>query len=195
MAEKMLASETEISGLIERWNEGDLVARDRLLELIYDELRQLARRFFVHEPSDHTLQPTAVVHELYLKLTERRTVHWRNRVHLFASIAEMMRKILVDYARRRGASKRGGQVIKLSLEEVNDLPVMIDPDILDLDEALKLFCGVDERQCKIVVLRYFGGLKLNEIAEVMELSRATVVRELKLARLWLLDCLTQGSVP
>ncbi len=193
MTKNMLTSETEISRLIERWNQGDLVARDRLLELIYDELRQLARRFFVHEPADHTLQPTAVVHELYLKLTERRTVHWRNRVHLFASIAEMMRKILVDYARRRSASKRGGQVIKLSLEEVNDLPVMIDPDILALDEALKLFCAVDERQSKIVVLRYFGGLKLSEIAEHTELSRATVVRELKLARLWLLDCLTRSS--
>ena len=177
-----------VTELLARWSEGDLSARDALVPLVYDELRRIARRCLAAKGSDHTLQPTALVHDAYLRLIRRDSVSWRDRAHFFAMSAQMMRQILIDYARRAAAAKRGGNAVTLTLDdapESSDDPRKMNLDLLALDDAMKQLASLDPRQCKIVELRFFGGLSIEETAEVVEVSASTAKREWTTARLWL----------
>jgi RNA polymerase sigma factor (TIGR02999 family) len=157
-----------------------------LLPLVYDELRRLAARYMKHERSGHTLQATALVNEVYLRLIEVQQVRWQNRAHFFAMAARLMRRILVDAARARGAHKRGGGAPMLSLDEA--LVVSQEPgnDLVALDEALTALAAVDARKSQVVEMRFFGGLSIDETAEALHVSRDTVKRDWKMAKLWLL---------
>jgi RNA polymerase sigma factor (TIGR02999 family) len=175
----------DVTQLLLDWSDGDESARERLMPLVFDELRRIARRYLQREGREHTLQPTALVHELYLKLIDRQRVQWKNRARFFAVSAGMMRCILVDYARARLTRKRGRDVVKVPLEEWHDLAEQQDLDLVALDDALKALGEKDERQARVVELRFFGGLTNDEIAEVLEISPTTVKREWQTARLWL----------
>ena len=168
------------------WNRGEPDALDALLPLVYDELRRLAARYLKHERSGHTLQTTALVNEAYLRLIEVQQVRWQNRAHFFAMAARLMRRILVDAARARGAHKRGGGAPMLSLDEA--LVVSTEPgnDLVALDEALTALAAVDARKSQVVEMRFFGGLSIDETAEALHVSRDTVKRDWKMAKLWLL---------
>jgi len=171
--------------------QGDRAALDALLPLVYDELRVLARNYLRQERSDHTLQPTALVHEAYLRLINQQQVDWRNRAQFFALAASMMRRILVNHAEAKHAQKRGGGMQKLSLD---DVAVMVDDNVLDLfalNEVLLELEKVDKPKSRIVELKFFGGLTIDEIAAVTESSTATIEREWAFARGWLYRALTQ----
>jgi RNA polymerase sigma factor (TIGR02999 family) len=164
---------------------GDRDALDRLLPLVYGELRRLARHYLRSERPDHTLQSTALVHEAFLRLIGQKNVRWRSRAHFFGIASQMMRRILVDHARRRAAAKRDAVVCRLSVAE-GVVPVEDRaPDILSLDRALKALAALDPQQSRIVELRYFGGLTVDETAEVTGVSPSTIKREWATARLWL----------
>ena len=176
----------DVTGLLLEWNQGSEEARERLIPLVYRELRRLAGRSLRSERGDHTLQATALVHEAYLKLVDQRRVRWQNRAHFFAVAAGLMRRILVDHARRHGALRRGGDAQKLPLaEEVVGAPAQSDIDLISLDAALTALAALDSDQARIVELRFFGGLSVEETAEAMAVSRATVNREWSMARAWL----------
>ncbi len=175
----------EISRLLSAWSDGDLEARDRLIPLVFDELRAIARRHYQRERQDHTLQPTAVVNELYVRLAAQKSVQWRHRREFFAVAARLIRRILVDHARKRRAAKRGQGEPRVAFDEALGLPAMEDPMLLALDEALDALAAADPRGGRVVELHVFGGLLFKEIAEVLEISRATVMRDWKHARLWL----------
>ncbi|MEO1085612.1 MAG: sigma-70 family RNA polymerase sigma factor [Acidobacteriota bacterium] len=178
---------SEISQLLDLWNGGDRSALGDLMPLIMDDLRRMAGKQMAIERVDHTLQPTALVNEIYLKLIGRRSVSWQNRAQFFAFIAGMMRRLLVDHARGRLTSKRGGDAVIVSLDESLRLPeVDTDPDLIQLDEALEALAQLDERQARIVEMRYFTGLTVEEVAEVEGISRTTVKREWRTAKLWLM---------
>ena len=179
-------SRSDVTQLLLDWSRGDRSALDRLMPLVYDELRALAKRSLSHERSGHTLQGTALVHEAYLKLVDQRQVRWQDRAHFFAVAAQLMRRILVDHARRHGAAKRGSGRPGLPPEEA-DVPGLPAPsvDLLALDRALDRLAALDVRQARIVVLRFFGGLTIEETAEVQQISPATVKNEWSLARAWL----------
>jgi RNA polymerase sigma factor (TIGR02999 family) len=181
-----------VSGLLRAWALGDAQARDDLLPLVYRELRRLAAGFLRHERRDHTLQPTALVHEAYLKLIGQERVSWQNRAQFFAVAAQMMRRILVDHARGRQAAKRLGAAVKVDLAEGIAVGQPRDCELLLLDQALEDLAAFDARQGRIVELRYFGGLSEQEVAEVLSLSRATVTREWQSARAWLYRRITTG---
>ena len=183
----MPESREDVNGLLVAWSDGDRTALARLMPLVEQELRRIAWRHFGREDRNHTLQPTALVNEVYLRLVERRRVQWKNRAHFFGFVAEMMRRILVDYARVRQAGKRGAGRRPLSLEEISELPVKQDPDLIALDDALKCLAEVDERKSRVVELRFFAGLSNPEIAGVLGISTRTVKREWRTARLWLLQ--------
>src|SRR5580700_9164364 len=172
----------QVTELLRRWREGDQVAMDALVPLVYDELRRVAHNYLQRERLDHTLQSTAVVHEAYLRLVEN-AVEFQNREHFFAVSAQLMRQILVDYARRHRSRKRDGGY-KLSLDEALKLPSK-DVDLVNLDDALKELARMDARQGRIVELRFFGGLSIEETADVLSLSAATVERSWASARAWL----------
>jgi RNA polymerase sigma factor (TIGR02999 family) len=176
-----------ITELLLKATKGNRVAADQLIDAVYDELRQRAKYYLnrEHHP-DHTLQPTALVHEAYLRLIKQDQVVWQNRTHFFAMASEMMRRILVDYARTQQAEKRGGEAIRLALDAALDLAVpQPDINLIVLDDALTELSELDPRQAKLVELRYFGGLSVEETAEVMQLSVATVMREWKITKMWL----------
>ena len=175
----------DVTGILEQWSEGDVDAPARLMPLVYAELRQLARNYLQRERSDHTLQPTALVHEAYLRLTDQTRVTWQNRAHFYAIAAQMMRRILVDHARTHVAEKRGGLRHKLSLDEARFVPEERAADLLALDEALKTLGATNERQSRVVELRFFGGLSEAEAAEVLQISEKTVRRDWQMAKLWL----------
>ena len=181
---------TEVSRLLVAWKQGDDIARDQLMALVYDELHQLAGRYMRSE-RQMTLQPTALVNEAYLRLADA-GVPWTGRVHFFAVAAGIMRRILVDEARRRRADKRGGGEVPLQLDEAL---VAIQPasDLLALDLALERLASVDERKCRVLELRFFAGLTIDETAAALEVSHATVERDLKMARAWLADELNPSS--
>ncbi|MEM1179493.1 MAG: ECF-type sigma factor [Acidobacteriota bacterium] len=184
---------SEISQLLDLWNEGDRAALGDLMPLITDDLRRMAAKQMAIERVDHTLQPTALVNEIYLKLIGRRSVSWQNRAQFFAFIASMMRRLLVDHARGRMTSKRGGDAVVVSLDESLRLPDRDkDPDLLLLDDALSALTRLDERQARIVEMRYFTGLTVEEVAEVEQISRTTVKREWRTAKLWLLRFMQQS---
>jgi RNA polymerase sigma factor (TIGR02999 family) len=174
----------DVTALLRDWSGGDPRALERLMPLVYGELRKLAASYLRRERSDHTLQPTALVHEAYLRLVDQRGVDWHNRAHFFGIAARMMRRILVDHARRRQAAKRDGAAYRISgsgdLVEAGH-----DPDLLALNSALDGLEALDPRQARIIELRFFGGLTVEETAEVVGISTATVKREWQTARAWL----------
>jgi RNA polymerase sigma factor (TIGR02999 family) len=174
----------EVTALLKDWSGGDQRALEQLLPLVYDELRKLAAGYMRKERSDHTLQPTALVHEAYLRLVDQQRVDWRNRAHFFGIAAQMMRRVLVDHARRRQAAKRDAATCYLSFSDEVASPGR-DPELLDFDRALETLSALDPRQAKIVELRFFGGLTVEETAEVVGISPATVKREWQTARAWL----------
>jgi RNA polymerase sigma factor (TIGR02999 family) len=176
----------EITGLLKAWSTGDEEALNRLTEHVYPELRRMARRYMSNEGSGNTLQPTALVHEVYLRLIEVNNVEWNHRAQFFAIAGQMMRRILVDAARERGAKKRGGNAQKVSLDETAALSRAPEPPILALDEALTTFSKIAPRQAKVVELRYFGGLTEEEVVAVLKISPRTVRRDWDLAKAWLL---------
>lgn len=187
----MDSAPTEITRLLLAWREGDGGALDRLIPLVYDELRALAAGYLRRERPDHTLQPTAVLHDAYLRLIEKTHPQWEGRVHFFAAAAQMMRRILVDHARERRAAKRGGGAERVSLDGETPVAALggaapFLADLLDLDLALERLAGLDPRKGRAVELRYFGGLTEAETAEVLKVSPATVRLDLRLARAWLL---------
>ena len=166
---------------------------DHLTPLVYDDLRRLAARYMQREPVDHTLQPTALVHEAYLRLIDQRQVQWRNRAHFFAMAAGMMRRVLVDHARGRLAEKRGGGWDRVTLVEDQLAAAQGGVDVLALHESLERLAAFDPQQERIVELRYFGGLTIEETAEVVGISPATVVREWTIAKAWLRADLSRSA--
>jgi RNA polymerase sigma factor (TIGR02999 family) len=179
----MAEPEREVTALLKDWSGGDRAALERLMPLVYSELRKLAASYLRVERRDHTLQPTALVHEAYLRLVDQRSVNWRNRAHFFGIAAQMMRRILVDHARRRQAAKRDASFYLVRTSDAGEAGR--DPELLALDEALSGLEALDARQARIVELRFFGGLTVEETAEVAGVSPATVKREWRTARAWL----------
>jgi RNA polymerase sigma factor (TIGR02999 family) len=187
----MSADSESVTRLLQDWGKGDQQALEELLPLIYSELRRLAHNFLYRERPGHTLQTTALVHEAYLRLIDQRDARWQNRAHFFALAAQAMRRILIDSARRHAALKRGGPAENLSLDEAASISVEPDASLLALDEALDALAELDPRQSRIVELRYFGGMTIEETAEVLETSPATIKREWAMARAWLHQSLTE----
>jgi RNA polymerase sigma factor (TIGR02999 family) len=176
---------SEVSLLLQGWRNGDRQALDTLLPLVYAELRRLARIQLQKERPGHTLQSAALVHEAYLRLIGLNTPQWESRTHFFAIAAQLMRQILVDYARRHRAAKRGGSICKLSLDDAMAASRGKDVDVVALDDALNTLAKIDPRQSRVVELRFFAGLSLQEISEAMEIAPATVQRDWTAARAWL----------
>ena len=175
----------QVTGLLVDWGNGNKAALDKLMPLVYDELRRLARYYIRRERAGQTLQTTALVNEAYLRLVDQRNVRWQNRAHFFAIAAQLMRRILVDKARKRYNAKRGGNLRKVSLDGVAVLSGERDADLIALDEALIDLEAMDSRKSKIVELRFFGGLNIEEAAEALSISPATVQREWSVAKAWL----------
>jgi RNA polymerase sigma factor (TIGR02999 family) len=176
---------SEVTQLLREWNAGEPEARDRLMRLVYDPLRAIAERHFGREREGHTLQPTALVHELYVRFADQRHVAFRDRVHFFAVAATVMRRILVDHARRKWSDKRGGGATPLAIEFAVGVFEEQNFDIVALDLALDRLAAIFPQQARIVELRFYGGLTLDETAEALEISPATVSREWTMARAWL----------
>lgn len=183
----------EITQLLAEWSDGNQSALDELYPLVYEELHKLARRYMSRERKGHTLQTTALINEAYVRLVDQRNVHWANRSHFFAISAQIMRRILIDHARRHAYAKRGGGAQQVSLEEVAVVAREQSSEILRLDEALKILAKMDPRRCHVVELRYFGGLSNEEIAGVLKVSENTVTRDWNLARAWLYQQLTGSA--
>ena len=181
-----MAGDPKITQLLNDWGSGDKAAEDALAPLIYDELQVMARRLFRSEKSAHTLQPTALVHEAFVKLVDVE-VTWQDRAHFFSLAARMMRRLLVNHANARNAAKRGGNAVKVTLNEAAISGSSTDADLLDLEEALLSLAELDRRKAQLVELQYFGGLSFKEMEEVTGLSSSTVDRELRMARAWLKD--------
>jgi RNA polymerase sigma-70 factor (ECF subfamily) len=175
-----------ITQMLLRCGQGDSAALEELLPRVYNELRKLAASYMRKENQGHTLQATALVHEAYFRLVDQEDVQYQNRSHFFGIAAQMMRRILIDHARQRQAEKRGGNCTKISFDEGLHWSENDGPDLLSLDEALEKLATLDERQAKVVELRYFGGLSIEETAEVLAASPATVKRDWTLAKAWLL---------
>ena len=194
-----MAAETTspISGLLKAWSGGDENALDRLIPLVYPELRRMARRYMHHRPGGQTLQTTALVHEAYLHLANSPESAWKDRVHFFAVAAKVMRRILVDRARARAALKRGGDAGNaapprpIDFDQIPDLSSTRDAGLVALDDALTAFARLEPRRVRVVEMRFFGGLEVNEIAHVLNVSPQTVMRDWKLAKAWLLRELTK----
>lgn len=182
----MTSAPQEVSQLLHAWANGDQSALDRLMPLVYEELRQMASRYMHRQSPGHTLQTTALIHEAYLRLVNQKEARWQNRAHFFGVAAKAMRHILVDYARTRQAAKRGGETRKVSLNEAALVAADQAEEIVALDLALERLATVDYRKCQVVELRYFGGLSVEETAEVLKVSAETVMRDWRLARTWLL---------
>jgi RNA polymerase sigma factor (TIGR02999 family) len=188
----MAAPSSDVTKHLHDWSQGDPSALERLIPLVFDDLRQIAARMFRRESDGHTLQPTALVNEMYFRLMDQRKIHWANREQFFGVAALLMRRILVDYAKGRHAVKRGSGAVKLPLEDALGLSVSQENiDFVDLDEALSRLAEIDPRQSQIVEMRFFTGLSHEEIAEVLEVSVTTVKREWSTARLWLFRELTK----
>ena len=175
----------EITKILHEWNDGDASAGERLLPFVYHELKRQAKFLMSRERSDHTLQPTALVHEAFLKLTALNEIRWNDRKHFFRFVSQIMRQILVDYARIHAADKRGNKQIHFSIDDLQIPSEERAEAVLRLDEALERLAQLDERQAKVVEMRYFGGMTANEIAEALEISERSVGREWQEARLWL----------
>ena len=181
----MDGASADVTRLLQQWSNGQEQALERLVPHIHRELRKLAAGYLRRERPDHTLQPTALVNEAFLKLIDQRVVKWQNRAHFFGIAAQAMRRILVDHARTHAAEKRGGGVRKVPLDDANMVGRTVDVDLLALDEALTRLAAIDPQQSRIVELRFFGGLTMDEAAEVMRISPATIGREWRIAKAWL----------
>ena len=175
----------DVTSLLARWGQGDREALDQLTPLVYNELRRLAKAYLRRERPDHTLEGTALVHEAYLRLIDQRQVEWKSRNQFFGLAAELIRRILVDHARARVAAKRGGGSFKLSLDDAIAPPQEKDLDLVALDDALQALARTDPQQSRIVELRYFGGLTIEETAEVLDISAATIKRDWVMAKAFL----------
>ncbi len=178
-------SPKEVTRMLQAWSNGDPAALERLIPHIYDELHRLARGYMNRELPGHPLQVTALVNEAYLRLANWKEARWENRAHFFGVAAQLMRRVLVDFARHRDYEKRGGKQRQVAFDEALALPVQREADFLALDDALQSLAALDARKCKIVELKFFGGLSVEEIAEVLQTSPRTVMREWSLARAWL----------
>jgi RNA polymerase sigma factor (TIGR02999 family) len=178
------ASES-VSQLLQRWSDGDKAALDQLMPLVYAELRRMARRYMWQQPSDHTLQTTALIHEAYLRLVGQEGKRWEGRAHFFGVAARAMRHILVDYARARHTGKRGGEARVVSMEEAAIVSMERAEELVSLDEALKELARLSPRQSQVIELRYFGGLSVTETADVLKISSDTVTRDWNHAKAWL----------
>jgi RNA polymerase sigma factor (TIGR02999 family) len=175
----------EVSQLLIEWSEGNQAALDRLMPMVYQELRRLAHQYLNKERKGRTLQTSDLVHEAYLRLVDQRRVHWQNRAHFYGIAAELMRRILVDRARRRRRIKRGGDAARITLDQ--DIALLEQPavDVIAIDEVLTKLAHIDKRKARIVELRFFGGLEVEETAAFLEISERTVMREWKMAKAWL----------
>jgi len=193
MSHPPILSPHEITQLLEDWSNGNQAALDKLYPLVYEELRRMARRYLRRERKDHTLQTTALINEAYLRLVDQKHVHWQNRAHFFGISAQIMRRILIDHARRYNYAKRGAGGQKISLDETAVLARNRATELLLLDEALHSLAEIVPRRSRVVELRFFGGLDNNEIAAVLKISANTVTRDWNLARAWLYQELS-GSV-
>lgn len=183
----------EITQMLLAWSDGDQGALEQLTPLVYDELYRLAKHYMARERPGHTLQTTALIHEAYMRLIDSSQVRWQNRAHFFAVSAQLMRRILVDYARNRHSIKRGGEASRVSLEEAAVVSLEPTTDLVALDDALGALAGLDQRQSQVVELRFFGGLSVEETAEVLKVSPGTVRRDWSLARAWLYREITKDS--
>jgi RNA polymerase sigma factor (TIGR02999 family) len=181
----LTSAKPEVTQLLLAWSNGDEGALAALAPLVQRELHTLARRYLSHERPGHTLQPSDLVHEAYLRLIDCQTVQWQNRAHFFGIAAQVMRRILVDYARRRNELKHGGGAVQISLTAAEQIATERGTDVLGLDEALRCLATFDPRKSQIVELRFFGGLSESETAEVLKVSLRTIQREWNLARAWL----------
>jgi len=181
----------EVTALLVNWSNGDSRALDELMPLVYAELRRLAGSYLRRERSTHTLQSTALVNEAFLRLVNQQDVQWRNRAHFFGIAAQMIRRILVDHARAAQADKRGAGAVRIELEDHLAVSSQSELDLVGLDECLQKLAALDERQARIVELRFFTGLSVEETAEVMQVSTATVKREWSSARAWLFREMTR----
>jgi RNA polymerase sigma-70 factor (ECF subfamily) len=183
----------DVSHLLIQWSKGDSAALESLVPLVYDELRRLAQLYLSREKPGHTLSSTALVHEAYLRLVKQKDVTWQNRAHFFGVAARMMRRILVDHARSHAYAKRGGGAMTLSLDEAMTPAAEREMDLVALDDALETLAKLDERQSRMVELRFFGGLSIEETSEVLGVSAPTVKREWASARAWLYREISRGS--
>jgi RNA polymerase sigma-70 factor (ECF subfamily) len=181
----MTSGPKAITQLLEAWREGDEAARDELMTVVYQELHRLAHHYMKHELPGHTLQTSALVNEAYMRLIDQNNVQWQNRAHFYGIAAQMMRRILVDYARSRRYAKRGGGIRDLSLEEALIMSQERNEEVVALDEALERLAEFDPRKSKIVEFRFFAGLNIEETAEVLDVSPGTVMRDWTLAKAWL----------
>jgi RNA polymerase sigma factor (TIGR02999 family) len=183
----------EITQLLRAWTSGDEQALEKLTPLVYQQLHRVAQRCMAGERHGHTLQTTALVNEVYLRLVDCDQIRWQDRAHFFAVSAQLMRRILIDFARSRGYQKRGGGAPHLSLDEAPSVGQEPDTNLVALDDAMKALAAVDERKSKVVELRFFGGMNVQETAEVLSVSPDTVVRDWRLAKVWLLRELSRDG--
>jgi RNA polymerase sigma-70 factor, ECF subfamily len=189
------ASTHEVTRLLQAWGLGDDSALERLMPLVYNELHRLAHRYMAGEQPGQTLQTTALVHEVYLKLVDASDIDWQNRAHFYGLCARLMRRILIDFARSRNYQKRGGQIPHIELEEAATVSAVVGSELLAVDEALKQLAAVDARKSEVVELRFFGGLTVEETATALGVSEETVMRDWKLAKAWLLRELSHEASP
>lgn len=182
---RMPSAPQNVTQLLISWGNGNKEALDKLLPLVYDELRRQAARYLRRERAGHTLQTTALIHEAYLRLVDQKNVHWQNRAHFFGLAAQLMRRILVDHARTKKREKRGGSAVRVSLTGAQVLAKDQEVDVVALDEALDRLAKLDEQQSRIVELRFFSGLTVEETAEALSISPATVKRDWSMAKAWL----------
>ena len=186
-------SPAEITEVLKAWSDGDATAPEKLMPLVYEELRRLARNYLARERGDHTLQATALVHAAYLRLADETRLDWKDRAHFYGIAAGAMRRILVDHARAHNAAKRGGLQQKLTLEEAQELPTQGEVNLVELDGALENFARDYPRKSEVVELKFFGGLDAKEISEVLKVSEKTVLRDWSFAKLWLCRALSQNA--
>jgi RNA polymerase sigma factor (TIGR02999 family) len=185
------SSTHEVTGLLRAWSGGDQAALQKLTPLVYEQLHRIAQRYMAAERSDHTLQATALIHEVYLRLVDVGGINWQDRAHFFAMCAQLMRRILTDFARARRFQKRGGDAVHIPLDEGLVVSREPDGDLVAVDDALTALAALDERKSRVVELRFFGGLSVDETAEVLKVSPDTVMRDWKLAKVWLLGQLSE----
>lgn len=189
----VVSVQKEITNLLINSGRGDPAASEELMLRVYDELRTLAQRFLQRERPDHTLQPTALVHEAYMRLVDQDRTKWNDQAHFFRVAATMMRRVLVDHARKHLAAKRGGGAHKMSLTQISDLGVQKDSDLVAIDEALQEFAEIDPNKCRIVELRFFAGLSMEKIARLLDVPVRTIERDWRMARIWLFRKLSHGK--
>ena len=187
------SADRTVTSLLRAWSDGEAGALDGLVPIVEAELRRLARVYMSRERKDHTLQPTAVVNEVFIRLIDANGIRWNDRAHFFGICARLMRRVLVDHARSRGYQKRGGGAQRVTLDERVLAAPPMDVDLLALDVALEQLEAIDERKCRVIEMRFFGGLSVEETATALNVSTDTVKRDWRIAKLWLLDAIEKGQ--